>query len=221
MARWFSLAAVFALALGLAVDAQDSKDPKAADSKAAPKSKTVTAPEGWKFVKPKDKYFAFLVPKDVESESLNDGSFKSGELSGKTTGYHASLKDGRQFIVVQTVLSGPAIKDMTIKDVYELLYENDKGEKGTRISEPKEITVGVRKGQEYFVTEKGTVRRVVSVVMRDRAFQLIAIATKREKVTDKDCDTFLTSLMLQAIPKPATPDKKEPEKKDAPPKQAP
>jgi hypothetical protein len=219
MIRWFVLAAGLVLLANLGADAQDPKDAKPGDSKDAPKSKTVTAPPGWKFVKPKDKYFAFLVPKDLESESTNEGNFKNGGFTGKTTTFVGSLKDGRQFVVQQTILGGPATKDMKISDVYELFYEADKGEKGTRISEPKEITVGVRKGQEYFVTEKGVVRRVVNVVVRDRAFQLVAIADKKDKVTDKDCETFLTSLMLQKLPTPgapAAPDKKEPEKKPAP-----
>ncbi len=201
MVRWFALAAGLVLAVGLEADAQD---PKPGDAKDAPRPK-IKAPDGWKFVKPKDKYFSFLVPRDVTSEELNDGSFKSGEFVGKTTTYVASLKDGRHFVVVQTILGGPGIKGMTVKDLYELMYEGDKGEKGTRISEPKEIVVGVRKGQEYFVTEKGKVRRVVTVVLRDRAFQLFAVADKRDKLTDKDCDTFLTSLILQAMPKPVAP----------------
>jgi hypothetical protein len=214
MVRRITLVVLVCVAGGLAAWAQDPKDKPADPKTDAPKSKTIKAPEGWKFVKPKDKYFSFLVPRDVASEELNDGSFKAGGFVGKKTTYSATLKDGRDFVVVMTMLGGPATKDMKVNDVYDLLYEGDKGEKGTRISEPKEITVGVRKGREYFVTEKGTVRRVVSVVVPGRAFQFNAVADKREKVTDKDSDTFLTSLILQAMPKPGTPDKKD-EKKDA------
>jgi hypothetical protein len=214
MNRWFVVAVGLVLAAVPAAYSQDTKDSKGGDSKEPPKPRTVKAPEGWKFVKPKDKYFSFLVPRDVEGEELNDGNFKSGGFVGKTTTYIASLKDGRKFLVQQTLLGGPATKDMKISDVYELFYESDKGEKGTRISEPKEVTVGVRKGQEYFVTEKGTVRRVVTVVVRERAFQLMAIADKRDKLADKDCDTFLTSLILQAMPKKEAP--KPPADKAAP-----
>jgi hypothetical protein len=216
MFRWCMLTAGLVLAAGIGAEAQDAKD-KTPDSKGdAPKAKTIKAPDGWKFVKPKDKYFSFLVPRDVESEELSDGSFKTGGFVGKKTTYSATLKDGRQFTVLQLTLGGPATKDMKINDVYELLYEGDKGEKGTKISEPKEIVVGVRKGQEYFVTEKGSVRRVVSVVVTGRAFQLSAVADKREKLTDKTCDTFVTSLILQAIPKPPAPEKKDAPKPGSP-----
>lgn len=213
MSRWFTLAAGLVLAAGLGAVAQDPKD-KTPDAKGdAPKSKTVKAPEGWKFVKPKEKYFSFLVPKDVIGEEFSDGSFKRAGFVGKTTTYSATVEGGREFIAIQTMLGGPATKDMKINDVYDLFYEADKGERGTKISEPKEIQVGVRKGHEYFVTEKGTVRRVVTVVVPGRTIQLIAVADKKDKVTDKMCDTFVTSLLLQAVPKPAAPEKKD-EKKD-------
>src|SRR5262249_32010064 len=125
----------------------------------------------------------------------------------------ATLNDGRVFVVVQIYLGGPATKEMKINDVYDLFYDADKSEPGTKISEPKPIAmvIGGVKGREYFVTEKGEAKRIVTVVVKGRARQPTAPADKRNKLTDKDAETFLTSLVLYAPKKPAD---KPPEKKD-------
>jgi hypothetical protein len=205
------LALMFVVAL--LARAQDGKDKDKDKKEDPPKTTTVKAPDGWKYVKAKDMSHAFLIPRDVKSEERSEGTFKNEGLSGKTATYIATTKDGLTFVVVQTNLGGPATKDLKIKDVYDLLYDADKSEKGVKISEPKEIQVGRRKGQEYFVTEKDSVRRVVTVVVAGRAIQLAVESDKREKLLHKDCDTFLTSLMLYSPPKKEA-DKKDPPKKD-------
>ena len=209
-----ALALTFAL-LAQAQDSKDAKDKEKEKKDEAPKSNIVKAPEGWKYVKAKDMSHAFLIPRDVKSEERNDGTFKNGGFTGKTASYIATTKDGMTYVVVQTNLGGPATKDMKIKDVYDLMYDADKSEKGVKISEPKEITVGKRKGQEYFVTEKDSVRRVVTVVVPGRVIQLAVESDKRDKLTTKDCDTFLTSLILYSPPKKDA-DKKDADKKDPP-----
>ncbi|HJZ89796.1 MAG TPA: hypothetical protein VKE40_02915 [Gemmataceae bacterium] len=220
MVRRFLPMLALVLTVSLLASGQEAKDGKDKEKDKdkkdeAPKSNIVKAPEGWKYVKAKDMSHAFLVPREVKSEERSEGSFKSGDFSGKTATYVATLKDGRTLVVVQTNLGGPGTKDMKIKDVYDLMYDADKAEKGVKISEPKEITVGKRKGQEYFVTDKDSVRRVVTVVVPGRVIQLVVEADKREKLMEKDCDTFLTSLILYAPPK------KDAKKDEAPKKEPP
>jgi len=203
MTRSPALAVLFALTAGLAA-AQDKKaDPKKVETKPG----VVKAPDGWKYVKAKDASHAFLIPRDVKSEESSAGNFKSGGFSGKTATHVAGGKDGRTFIIVQTNLGGPATKGLKIGDVYDLMYEADKSEKGVSISEAKEITVGRRKGREWVVTDKDSVRRVVTVVVQGRVIQLAVEADKksRDKLTDKASDTFLTSLILYAPPKKDAP----------------
>lgn len=209
-------ALLFALlfVIGLVASGQDTKDGKDKDKKEEPpKSNIIKAPDGWKYVKAKDMSHAFLIPRDVKSEERNEGSFKSGGFTGKTATFVATTKDGLTLVVVQTNLGGPATKDMKINDVYDLMYDADKEGKGVKISEPKEITVGKRKGREYFVTEKGAVRRIVTVVVPGRVIQLMVEGEKKDMLTTKDCDTFLTSLVLYSPPKKET-DKKDGDKKE-------
>ncbi|HEY1379044.1 MAG TPA: hypothetical protein VGF55_19745 [Gemmataceae bacterium] len=194
MSRWFTLAAGLVLAAGLGAVAQDPPPD-------APKARTVKAPEGWKLVKPKDKYFAFFVPKDVVVEEFTEGALGAGGVAGKTLTYTGTLADRREYVVVHTTLSGRAAGEMKESDVFQALYEADKGKTGAAVSRPKEIAVGARTGQEYYVTGNGAVRRVVTVVVPGRALQLSVVADRRDKVTDKDSTTFLTSLLLQAVPK--------------------
>jgi hypothetical protein len=202
----------FALVLVLWVHAQEPKGDTGKDKKEAPKP--LKAPEGWKYVRSQDKSHAFLIPRNTQGEERSEGTFKAAGFAGKTATFVAHLPDGRTFVVVQTNLSGPATKDMKINDVYDLIYDADKSEKGTKISEPKEIQVGVRKGREYFVTEKGTVRRVVTVVVRGRVIQLAVEAEKRAQLMDKNCDTFLTSLVLYSTTPAKAGAKKDDAKKD-------
>jgi hypothetical protein len=207
-----ALALLFALVASVSL-AQDKKDEPKKDElkKDDTKPGIVKAPDGWKFVKAKDASHAFLIPRDVKSEESSEGTFKSGGFSGKTARHVAEGKDARTFVIVQTNLGGPATKDFKITDVYDLMYESDKAEKGVAITESKEITVGKRKGREWFVTDKESVRRVVTVVVPGRVIQLAVEVDKksRDKLADKDSDTFLTTLILYASPK-------KDEKKDAP-----
>jgi hypothetical protein len=203
--------AVLALALfAAATAAQDPKtnpksDPKS-DEKPAPK--VIKAPEGWGFHKAKDGSYSVLFPKDRAGISNSERTFNQNGFIGKQQVMACTLKDGRELVVIGTALGGPATKDLKISDVYDLMYDLDK-QPGNKLSEPKEIQVGVRKGQEYFVTRKGEVERNVVVVVRGRVYQLVVTAKDRKGTADKTADTFLTSLILHAP-------KKEPDKKAAP-----
>jgi hypothetical protein len=189
--RPLSAVVLFAAASALAAQAPDTPP------KAAPKSKTVKAPEGWLFHNAKDRSYAVLFPKERAGLANSDRSFKSGGFVGKSQVMQCTLKDGRQLVVIGTALGGPATKGMKIGDVYDLMYDLDK-EPGAKLSEPKEIQVGVRKGREHYVTSKGTVQRIVVVVVRGRVYELLVEAKDRAGTQDKTADTFLTSLILHA-----------------------
>ena len=211
----FRFASVLALLFALAFAAAQEPENKADKPKEAPK--TFKAPEGWLFHKAKDGNYSVLFPKDRAGLSNSDRSFSQGGFSGKQQVLQCSLKDGRELLVIGTALGGPATKDMKINDVYDLMYDLDK-EPGAKLSEPKEIQVGVRKGREHFVTKKDGVERNVVVVVRGRVYQLVVLAKNRKGTTDSTADTFLTSLILHAPARPSDPAKKvaEPPKKDGP-----
>ena len=206
--RSATLAALLVASLGLA------QDPPKTDPKDPPKDapKTIKAPEGWLFHKAKDASYSVLFPKDRDGISNSERSFEQGGLKGKQQVITCSLKDGRERVVIGTALGGAATKDLKIKDVYDLMYDLDK-QPGNKLSEPKEIVVGVRKGQEYFVTRKGEVERNVVVVVKGRVYQLLIAAKDRKGTEDKMADTFLTSLILHA-PKPKEPGKTDPKTPD-------
>lgn len=209
-------AAVFALVFAWGVAGAQDPGKKADEAKPAPK--TVKAPEGWLFHRAKDGSYSVLFPKDRAGLSNSDRSFNQGGFSGKQQVLQCTLKDGRELLVIGTALGGPATKNMKINDVYDLMYDLDK-EPGAKLSEPKEIQVGARKGREHFVTKKDGVERNVVVVVRGRVYQLVALAKDRKGTTDSIADTFLTSLILHAPrPNPSDPAKKaaEPLKKDGP-----
>lgn len=195
----------------LAAATAAAQDPPKTDPKDPPKDapKVIKAPDGWLFNKAKDASYSVLFPKDREGVSHSERSFSQGGFTGKQQVITCNLKDGRDMVVIGTTLGGPATKDLKIGDVYDLMYDLDK-QPGAKLSEPKEITVGVRKGKEYFVTRKGETERNVVVVVKGRVYQLLVTSKDRKLTEDKVSDTFLTSLILHA-PKP-----KEPEKKPAP-----
>ncbi len=178
------------------VGAQDPPPEKKAD---APKStgKTFTAPPGWGFNKSQDGSFSVLLPKDRAGIARSEKTFSQGGFTGKQQIMECNLKDGRTLLAIGTRLGGPATKDLKINDVYDLMYDLDK-EPGAKLSEPKEIQVGVRKGREHYVTKKDGVERNVVVVVRGRVYQLVVLAEKRPQLTDKTAETFLTSLILHA-----------------------
>jgi hypothetical protein len=208
-----------ALALVVSLAAASAQEPETKDAKPKPAPKTVKAPGGWLFHKAKDGSYSVLFPKDRAGLSHSDRSFSQGGFSGKQQVMQCTLKDGRELVVIGTALGGPATKDMKIGDVYDLMYDLDK-EPGAKLSEPKEIQVGVRKGREHFVTKKDGVERNVVVVVRGRVYQLVVLAKDRKGTTDATADTFLTSLILHA---PARPNPADPAKKpaDAPKKDGP
>lgn len=204
-----SLAIALSFILVAVVRADDPKPDKPAE-KPKVKMDFDKIPDGWHLVKAKDGSHGFLMPKELASEETSSGDFKAEGFTGKRQIFTANLKDGRVFVVAQVYLGGPATKDMKINDVYDLFYDADKSEPGTKISEPKPIAleIGGLKGKEYFITDKEGVKRVVTLVVKGRVLQLIAAADKREKLMDKDATTFLTSLVLYRAPQ------KPPEKKD-------
>jgi hypothetical protein len=161
--------------------------------------KVIKAPEGWLFHKARDGSYSVLFPKDRAGLSNSERSFNQSGFTGKQQVLRCSLKDGRQLLVIGTALGGPATKNLKINDVYDLMYDLDK-EPGAKLSEPKEIQVGVRKGREHFVTKRDGVERNVVVVVRGRVYQLVVFARDRRGTTDKVADTFLTSLILHARP---------------------
>jgi hypothetical protein len=203
------------LAAALLTAAATAQEPKKTDPKDSPKDapKVIKAPEGWGFHKAKDGSYSVLFPKDREGISNSDRSFNQGGFAGKQQVMACNLKDGRELVVIGTALGGPATKDLKINDVYDLMYDLDK-QPGNKLSEPKEIQVGVRKGKEYYVTRKGEVERNVVVVVRGRVYQLVVTAKDRKLTEDKTSDIFLTSLILHAPKK--EPDKKGPAEKKEP-----
>jgi hypothetical protein len=206
--RFLVAGLLFAGAALLAAAQEPKQDPPKGDKE---KPKVVKAPDGWRFVKPKDQSYAVLFPRDVDGQEQTERSFKQNGFIGKSQINSCTLKDGRELIVIGTTLSGPATKDLKINDVYDLFYDLDK-EPGAKLSEPKEVPVGVRKGREHYVTKKTEVERNVVVVVRGRVYQLVVIAKTKEATQDKTADTFLTSLILYA---PKKDDKgKDAEKKD-------
>jgi hypothetical protein len=211
----FRIAPALVVALAWGIVCAQEPEKKAGETKEAPK--TVKAPEGWLFHRAKDNSYSVLFPKDRAGLSNSDRSFNQNGFSGKQQVLQCTLKDGRELVVIGTALGGPATKDMKINDVYDLMYDLDK-EPGAKLSEPKEIQVGVRKGREHFVTKKDGVERNVVVVVRGRVYQLVVLAKDRKGTTDSIADTFLTSLILHAPTRPSDPAKKavEPPKKDGP-----
>jgi hypothetical protein len=183
-----------AMIVGVAARADD---PKPAE-KPKVKMDFDKIPDDWKLSKSKDKSHGFLIPKQLESEEFSEGTFKVEGFTGKRQVFAGTLKDGRVFVVAHVYLGGPATKDLKINDVYDLFYDADKSEPGTKISEPKPIAleIGGLKGKEYFITDKEGVKRVMTLVVRGRVVQLIVAADSRAKVTDNDADRFLTSLVL-------------------------
>jgi hypothetical protein len=210
----FRIASVLTLGLALRIVVAQEPEKKTDQPKEAPK--TVKAPEGWLFHKAKDGSYSVLFPKDRAGLSNSERSFNQNGFSGKQQVLQCTLKGDRELVVIGTALGGPATKNMKIGDVYDLMYDLDK-EPGTKLSEPKEIQVGVRKGREHFVTKKDGVERNVVVVVKGRVYQLVVMAKDRKGTTDEIADTFLTSLILHAPkPNPAAPAKKDAPKKEGP-----
>ncbi len=203
--------------LAAAQDPPKQDPPKQEPPKDKAEPKTVKAPEGWLFVKPKDGLYRFLFPKDTKSKETSDRTFNAKDISGKSHISQCTLKDGRELAVVATDLRGPALKDMKIDDVYDLMYDADK-EPGAKLSEPQEIQVGRLKGREHYVTKKGEAMRVVVVVVRGRVYQLVVSAPTKKETQDKIADTFVTSLYLYPPKaKPKEPPKDKDKEKNGPP----
>jgi hypothetical protein len=188
--------------LKTAVDPKDKKD-------ATSKTEPLTVPPGWKAVTAKDDSHAFLVPKEAGRERTSENTSTRAGSRVKIIDYEIVFKKGLTLSVVQTNLSGAITKDLKIKDVYESMYDADKSEKGNEVTEPTEFLIGKLKGREYYVTNKEGVHRVVSLVVKGRSVQMTVSSDKKENVQTKECDTFLTSLILKA------PAKKDGDPKDA------
>jgi len=216
--RFFMKRMLLPIAVSFAVTtAVRADDPKPDKPTGKPKVKMDfdKIPDGWHLKKAKDGSHGFLMPKDLASEETSSGDVKAEGLNLKRQIFSATLKDGRAFVVAQVYLSGPATKDMKTNDIYDLFYDADKSEPGTKISEPKPITmeIGGLKGKEYFLTDKEGVKRVVTLVVKGRVLQTIVAADTREKTMDTDATTFLTSIVLYR-PAPPKPAEKPTEKKD-------
>src|SRR5438105_1089484 len=117
------LAVPFAcLAAALAAAADDPKPAAPAqgkpDAKSPPKEPP-PAPDGWKYVEAKDKSYQFLFPTDTRRAGSRESTSKRGGLNLKQQVNYAVLKDGTEFSVTGTKMSGAALKGLTIGDVYK------------------------------------------------------------------------------------------------------
>jgi len=187
------LAIAIILAASVAVaGAQDTGNPSAKEPK---------APDGWKYVTGKDGTYRFLFPEKTTSSGARSQSSNQGGLASKAQINYCELADGMALLISAEKLSGPALKNLKISEVYQLVVEGIK-EKGYKVSDPKEFVLAGQKAKEYFLTKDQMIQRKILLILRDgRVFDLTVVAGDKAKVTSPLANTFLKSLVL--VPKAA------------------
>jgi hypothetical protein len=169
-----------------------------------PEDQQPKAPDGWKYITGKDGSYQYLFPEKPKRSGSRQSSSNRGGLSIKSQVNYCELADGTALLISVEKLSGPALKNLKISQVYNLLVDGLKAD-GYDVSEPNEFLIGKRKGREYFLTKGPIVQRKVLLILPDgRVVDQAVVAGTKDKVTDARADTFLKSLVLfaKAAPSP-------------------
>jgi hypothetical protein len=166
-------------------------------------AKEPKAPDGWKYITGKDGTYRFLFPEKTTSSGARSQNSNQQGLASKAQINYCELADGMALLISAEKLSGPALKNLKISEVYQLVVAGIK-EKGYSVSDPKEFVLAGQKAREYFLTKDQMVQRKILLILRDgRVFDLTVVAGDKAKVTSPMADTFLKSLVLVAKAAPS------------------
>jgi hypothetical protein len=154
-----------------------------------------SAPDGWKYVASSDGVYRFVAPKDTKRTSTRDRTMTINRVRARINAFLFVLKDDTVLKVESLALSGAALRGVKVSDVLDSILSEMKGE-GFSASEPKEVTVGDVKANEYRLSKKGQDRRVVLFHAQGRVFVLEVASADPKALDTKTADTFLKSLVL-------------------------
>lgn len=152
-------------------------------------------PKGWKAVASKDGTYGFAFPGDAPRTGTRDRNYTIHGVRERLRVNYCILKDGMLLEVDTAILSGPALKGVTVADAINNILDSEKDD-GFEVSAPKKVKIGEIEGREYRLVKDRVARRTVIFFARPRLFLLNVAADDAAKLDTETADTFLKSVSL-------------------------